>query len=198
MFDLDTRLVVSRVTYRLLRALGDPAAVEAAVRRILPEVESLSAKLELISDVGYREGAGRKLVSEAAAAEFERAWRADVRSASVEDLAAERDLVRVFLLAKREAELSEEPLVIDDLPQLTLAILRGARSEVTSQTMGSRAVRRSTRLAWDALIELYGDEVTLKERINGLKACRSEDAKDFLDLAERYLSGWRPKDFEDD
>jgi hypothetical protein len=198
MFDLDTRLVVSRVTYRLLRALNDPAAVEAAARQILPELNSLSAKLELISDVGYREGAGHKLVSEAAAAEFERTWRGEVRSASAEELAQEGDLVRVLLLAKRDADPSEGPLDIDDSPELTLAALRAARSEVRSQAQGSRAVRRSPRLAWDVLIELYGDEATLRERIEALKATSPEGGDDVLELADKYLSGWRPKDFGED
>jgi hypothetical protein len=75
MFELNTHLVVTRVTYRLLRSLGNPEAAEAAVRQILPELKSLSAKLALITDVGYREGAGLKLVSETAASEFERALR---------------------------------------------------------------------------------------------------------------------------
>jgi hypothetical protein len=198
MFDLDTRLVVGRVTYRLLRRLKDPAAVEAAVREILPELESLSAKLEVINDVGYREGVGHKLVSESAAAQFEKAWRAEVRSARVEALAQESDLVRILLLTKNEADPSEGPLNIDDSPELTLAILRAALSEVRSQAVGNRAVRRSPRLAWDALIELYGDEATLKERIEALKATGPQGSDDLLHLADKHLGGWRPDDLGED
>lgn len=198
MFELDTKFAVTRVTYRLLRSLGNPAAVEAAVRQILPELKSLSAKLELITEVGYREGAGHKLVSEAAAAEFEKALRDEVRARPVDHLAKEGDLVRLFLVAKREGDPSEAPLTIDDAPQLTLAVLRAARSEVRSQAMGSRAVRRSPRLAWDVLIELYGDEATLKERIESLKATGPKGADELLELAGKYLAGWRPKDFGDD
>lgn len=193
LFELSTHLVVTRVTYRFLRSLKNPIAVEAAVRQILPELKSLSAKLELISDVGYREGIGHKLVSETAAAEFEAAWRAEVRSTSVDDLAEEDDLVRILLVAKREAAASEGPLNVGDLPQLTLAVLRAAWSEALSQTNGSRAVRRSPRLAWDALIELYGDEATLRTRIESLKATRPEGADDLLKLADKYLDGWRPE-----
>lgn len=71
MFDLDVRLVVTRVVYRMLRSLEDPGLVEAAVRRILPELHSLSLKLELIGSVGYREGVGHKLVTESVASELE-------------------------------------------------------------------------------------------------------------------------------
>jgi hypothetical protein len=197
-FDFGSTMVVTRVTLRLLRSLKDPAAVEAAVRSILPEVTTLSAKLELITDVGFREGAGHKLVSQKAAAEFERAWRDEVRAARTDQLVAEKDVLRLLLLAKQEAQTPEPALQVSDTPKLTLSLLRGARGESLSQPMGSRAVKRSPRLAWDALIKLYGDEATLRERINQLKATHPKDEDELLKLADRYLEGWRPKQFGDD
>ncbi len=200
MFEIDTRLVVTRVMYRLLRSVGDLAGVEEVVRQILPTLETLSSKLEVINTVGYREGIGHKLVSETAAAAFEKEWREEVRSRAIDhlDLAREYDLLRVFLLTKREGELSESPFNISDEPPLTLALLRAARSDSMSQSMGSRAVRRSSRLAWDALIELFGAEVSLQERIDRLKATEPEDIEDLIELAGKYLGGWRPNNFCDD
>ncbi len=192
MFELDTRFVVGRVTYRLLRSLTDPAAVEAAVRQILPELSSLSSKLALITQVGHRENAGHKLVSENAAAEVEKCWRNDVRTSSVAQLIQERDLVRVLLLTKRETDPSLGPLMMDSSPELTLALLRSARGEVLSHTLGNRAVRRYPRLEWDALIELYGGEPTLRERIEALRTTHPDGIGDLLELADKYLSGWRP------
>jgi hypothetical protein len=65
--------------------------------------------------------------------------------------------------------------------------------------MGSRAVRRSPRLAWDVLTELFGDEVTLQKRIEKLKGAGLDDAEGVLELAEKYLAGWRPgRNFDDD
>lgn len=198
MFDFGSRLVVSRVTYRLLRSLDTQVEVEAAVRAILPEVQSLSSKQEVISDIGYREGAGHKLVSEEAAAELERAWRSEVREAVVEDLVHERDLLRVLLIAKRDVAAAEPPLELADTPELTVAVLRAARTEVRSQMAGSRAVRRSPRLAWDALIELYGDEETLRNRFDSLKAMNPQGEEELLELVGRYLSGWRPDELGED
>jgi hypothetical protein len=186
---------VGRVTYRLLRSLKDPAAVEAAVRQILPELTTLSSKFELILQIGYRENAGHKLVSENAAVEFERSWRAEVRASPVQRLLNEWDLARILFLAKREADPSEGPFNINPSPEFTLALLRAARSEVTSQSLGSRAVRRSPQLAWDALTELYGGEATLRERIESLKATRPRGENDLLELADKYLGGWRPNTF---
>lgn len=199
MFDLAPELVVKRVVYRLLRSLKNPDKVEAAVRNILRHLTTLSAMEQLINMVGYREGAGHKLVSEAAAKKFEGEWRSEVRSAPIDFLVKERQLLRILLLAKHEADPTEPPLDIPDSPSMTRALLRSARREVLSQSMGSRAVRRSTRLAWDALVELYGGGEILRERIEKLKATQQESADEqLLQLADKYLGGWRPNDFEDD
>jgi len=172
--------------------------VESAVREILPQVPSLSSKLELITDVGYRKGAGHKLVSEASAKTLEKEWRAVVRAASADALSSENELLRTLILTKRDADPNEPALTIPESTSVTHALLRSARSEVRSQSMGSRAVRRSPRLAWDVLVELYGDETILRQRIEALKSSRPDQIGDLLDLAEKYLGGWRPKDFGDD
>lgn len=193
-FEFDTALVVTRVTYRLLRSLKDVNVVEAAVSQIMPKVKYLSLRLQLIDCVGYREGAGHKLVSETAATELEKAWVKNVRSATADQLARERDLLRVLMRARQYSDPADGPLAIDESPYLTYAILRSARSEVRSQAMDSRAVRRWTRLAWDALVDLYGGEATLGQRIESLISQSPDDPDDLLSLAQKYLSGWRPVD----
>lgn len=198
MFDLETRMVVGRVVYRLVRSLKDPDQIATAVREILPDIASLSSKVNLITVVGYREGAGHKLVSEQAAAEFERDWRVEVRRASADELSKEPDLLRLLLRAKRDADPTEPSIEIPDTPDVTRAILRSARSDVRSQSVGSRAVRRSARLAWDALVELYGGEGVLRDRIKRLKASQPEGDNELLQLAEKYGGGWRPGDFGDE
>ena len=198
MFDLDTRMVVGRVVYRLVRALKDPDAVEIAVKEVLPQVQSLSSKEKLISIVGYRENAGHKLVSEAVAKTFEAEWRAEVRTATPQQLADEAGLLWTFWRVKQEAEPEEPELVVPDAPAVTYALLKSARSETRSQSMGSRAVRLKPHLAWDVVIELYGDENVFRDRIEALKGNPPNEVGDLFDLADRYLSGWRPKDSDDE
>lgn len=60
-FELNTLWAVSRVTYRLLRSLKDPAEVEAAVRQIVPQLNTLYSKMQMIYQVGYREDAGQQV-----------------------------------------------------------------------------------------------------------------------------------------
>jgi hypothetical protein len=78
-----------------------------------------------------------------------------------------------------------------------LAILRAARTEVRSQDIGNRSIRRSPRLAWDALIDIYGGEAVLKERIDELRATLPEGNDDLIQLVDKYLGGWRSDDRDD-
>ena len=194
MFDLGARLVVGRVIYRLLRSLGNQSDIEAAVGAILPQLTSLSAKLEPIIDVGYRENAGHKLVSESAAAEFERGWRAEVRAASSADLMRESELLRVLIAAKKDAEPDELLFEIPESPELALAIFKAAQGEIRSQGMGSRAIQRTPKLEWDVLVLLFNSEEEIKRRFEQLKVAKIDGEDELLELLERYLGGWRPKD----
>ncbi|MBF0387999.1 MAG: NTPase KAP [Candidatus Omnitrophica bacterium] len=195
MYEFGLEMVVGRVTYRLLRSLNDPIVVEASVRTILPQLTTLNAKLDLITTVGYMKGAGHKLVSESAADIFEKEWRAQVLQASEQTLIKERELFKVLLYAKKEGEPS---VVIPDSIGLALAILRSARSETLSQSMGNRAVRRLPRLPWDLLINLFGSEDILCKRIQDLKGVAGSEDQSLIVLAEKYLGGWRPDRHNDD
>ena len=196
-YGLNARSVVSRVTYRLLRSLNDADAVEAAVYEIIPQLTTLSSKMELIKQIGHREHIGHQLVSEAAATRFEKAWRDEVISAPLQALVQELALRWVFLFAKQVAGQSDPPLIIDKSPELTLALLREAKSETLTQQMGSRAVKRSPRLDWDSLIEIYGGEATLRERIDAVRANDAIDSDGVLALADKYLGGWCPNRYDE-
>jgi hypothetical protein len=58
-----------------------------------------------------------------------------------------------------------------------------------------RAIRRTWHLAWDTLVDLYGNEETLRARLDAVKAVASDEDSDLLELTGKYLHGWRPKDF---
>jgi hypothetical protein len=197
MLDLDTSMVVTRVVLRLLRPLPTEQAVEDAVGQIMPELRSLSAKAALLGIVGHREHQGHKLISEAAAAELERAWRAEVRAAPLEDLLAESDIGRIFFVAQDEAAAGEDPLAVPAEPRLTLAILESAKGETRGQSVGNRAVTRSLRLGWGLLVAIYGDEATLSERIDELASSDVTTDSTLLALAFKYRDGWRPAEFGD-
>ena len=201
----DTRGIVRRATYLLLRPLEDTTAVETAVRRILPEVTSLSSRVELVLLVGHRENSGHKLVSETAAYEFENMLRHEIRTAPADELAEERDPLRVLVFAKHYGWPTEEPFEIDDSSKLTFALLRSTRWEATTASSGALTVVLSPTLGPEILIDLYGGKEVLKTRIYDLKTgfdtlkpwiksrqIPLDDAEQLLVLADRYLSGSRP------
>jgi len=194
MFDNHKDIVVRRVVLRLLRALEGPEQVIAATRSILPGLSGPSAKLHLISILGHKEHEGHKLVSESDAAELERAWREEVRAASAHELAGVDNPLRLFLVAQTGVESGEEPVIVPDAPELTLALLRSAVGETRSQGMGSRAIQRSPTLTWDALVEVFGGEPELARRVADLGALEPTDSE-LLTLVARYLDGWRPEEF---
>jgi len=197
-FSLGTQMAVGRVVYRLVRSQNSEAFVEQLVRDALPLLETAFAKLTLIQMVGHREGIGHKLVPEEVAKEFEQTWRSAFRELSVDALAGEPELLRSFLIANRTAEAHEPAAVVPADVRITRGLLLSARSESRSQAMGSRAVTKSARLAWKVLVDIYGTEETLRQRIDELRAANFEDCSELLQLADRYLGGWRPKDFGDE
>jgi hypothetical protein len=193
----DARLVVVRVVLRLLRQLPGPAEALSAVKEILPRVKSLSSKSQLVNIVGYREGVGHKLVAEADAALLEQELAAELQSAPPEELKDEAELLALLYGAKfwnGGAVIHVDP----DQSDLFRALLLDARSAVLSQGFGSRAVRRTTRLQWDALVEILGSEENLKTAIDRLRQDDDEELVEVIALADKYLSGWRPDRFGDD
>lgn len=191
------RMLVKRVVLRLLRTLADdPTAVEAVVKRILPEVQSLSSQLDLITLVGHQENAGHQLIAEEAAGELEYEWRGRVRAASVDQLVEEKELLMVLFRTIDGSADGEEALAISPEPRMTLAVLNSARTEVIGQSIGSRATSRSNRLHWDIVAGMYPDEDVLQERVERLRQSElSAEAIDLIELTEKYLSGWRPREF---
>jgi hypothetical protein len=76
------------------------------------------------------------------------------------------------------------------------AVSSASVSESKSQAMESRAVIRSPRLAWKALIELFQGEDMLRARIEGMRPLLSADDP-LIQLIDKYLSGWKPDKFDD-
>jgi hypothetical protein len=188
-FDYPAYLAVGRVAYRLLRIIKEPRDVEAAACEILPRLSWLSSKLELIRLIGHREKIGTKLVSETMADILECSWRAEVRSASVEQLLSEWDLGRVLIFTNREAQDNESAWHPTDSPAMTHAILRSFRIWSEDRFVG---------FSWNSLLEIYGDESRLREQVELMKAADLKDTEGLLEMAESYLTGWRPRELVDE
>jgi hypothetical protein len=198
MFGFGTEMVVSRVVYRFIHSQNSEEFVESTVRQVLPQLTTLFAKLTLIEMVGHREGIGHSLVPAAVSNELEAAWRAELRALDVEKLAREPKLLRSLLVLKQEGTQDEPKFTVPTDTRITHSLLLSSRGEVRKQTVGNRAVTRSPRLAWDTLIEIYGDEKTLHASLKQLRESQLPGSAELVQLADRYIGGWRPKGFSDD
>lgn len=198
MFDLvNARLVVARVVLRLLRRIESPEKVMDATEQVLAEVSSLTSRFELITLVGHREGAGHKLVSESDAKSLENTLRLQIETATPEQLAREKDVLRLLYMPKTY-DAGQVVRADAGSTELAKALLLDSRSVVQSQAMGSRTVRRTTRLNWDMLVEVYGGEDELKRALDTVRESADEELASVVELADTYLTGWRPADWGTD
>jgi energy-coupling factor transporter ATP-binding protein EcfA2 len=195
-FDMRPDLIVGRVVLRLLQRLGDEAEVEAAVRRILPKLDRLSDRFDLLLLVGHKEAAGHKLISESAGTELEEELRTQVRAASVTSLAEEHDLLRLLSWAREQGTSTKPAAPLPEDPGLDAALLKQAVTETKSQQLDSRAVTRNRQLFWDTLVELAGDEAAIQRMVDRVADRIGEDQElsDAVELVGKYLEGWRPRD----
>lgn len=192
MFSWDSRFTVSRVVLRMLDQYKDPERVRHVVQGVLAAVPSLSAKRELIYLVGHLENVGHKLVTEDAAKAFQSAFLSELRAATPTQLAEEHDLGRLLWVPTHFNDEAVLSIPVDAEPEVHLAVLQALTSEIRGQSMGSRAVRRTPTLSWDTLIAVYGGEEAVADVVQAVSGAHLSDSQATLELAQRYLSGWRP------
>lgn len=191
-FDIPQELVVLRTVKKCIEAVPEASRL-AAVRSILSQVHTLFGQLQLIELVGYKKNVGLGLVPEADAESLEKEWRQRVRDASLADLVNDGDALRV-VRAAMATEPSEAAWAPPEQPIYTLKIFRSSVSLVRGQTVGNRKVTTNAHLHWDAMVEIFGSEVVIKDRLAEVKDVLTQDDEGLIDLVEKYLSGWRPKE----
>ncbi len=86
-------------------------------------------------------------------------------------------------------------MTLSSTGQLACAILKSSLGDVRSQGMGTRAVITEKVLNWESLLNLVGEESTVKEMVDSCRRNADRDAELLiaLELAEKYLDGWRPE-----
>jgi hypothetical protein len=183
-----------------LRKIEDPDALALKVKMVMPRVDNLTARLDLATMVGHREGIGRGLVSEEEARNLEEHVLSALEFADPDTLARERDPVRL-LLGAREIDQSRGEALCTRLAErdpVFLAMLRSALNESHSVTQGDVISRVEHELAWDTLCKLFGEDV-VRRRVEELVRARDrgeispdERAGLALDVARQYAAGWRP------
>lgn len=191
-FDLGRRdITVGRVTLRLLRRVEDEAEREALVSQILDGIETYSSQLNFIRNVGYRESVGHKLVSEEFAARIHTEFVTRLSLTPPAEPSREWDAWRIYDTVQTKT--GEVLLKPSDDPVLLRAVLHSLKSTARSQSTDSRQIRSEDRLAWELLVQVFGSEAAVKEAVGNVRWALGDD--EALQLAAKYLSGWRPESF---
>lgn len=203
MFDFGADLAVDRIVLRILRRSENPAERLAVVEAVLDQGVPLSATVSLLQLVGHDENAGQELIGADDAARLERDLAQTIVASEPGALMAERGLNRLFSWAERkggEGVLRHIRIALAD-DQLLAKLIRDSMAEGAGQTIGDVAQRRYATLPWEWLERLLPDG-ELDRRITGLRPRLAESLDDrgrqALALAERYVTGWRPRDVFDD
>lgn len=200
MMDVGAEIALTRVVLRVLRPVEDEQERLAIVRRVLPRVEQLSAREELVDLVGHRENVGHHLVPAAAGDELYRELYQQVVDADPAALARERQLLSLLYRAT-EGETDRRRARVRDLcadDRVVLRLLRSGYGESRGQQMGDLAVRTTPQLPWELLADIVGGEERLRERVGEVAARVDREQLDdrtriALETAERYVSGELPE-----
>lgn len=184
-------VTVNRVVLRLLRRIEDEAEREVLIAEILEHIETYSSQLNFIHIVGYQEGVGHKLVTENFDEKIHTDFIERVKKVPPTEPEREWDAWRIYDAI--QSQTGKTPLALSDDPVLLRAVLRSVKSVARSQSMGSRQVKVEGRLAWGPLVEVFGSEDAVKNIVSKVRRELGDD--ETLQLADKYLSGWRPESF---
>lgn len=170
--------------------------VESAVNAIIPQLQSFSARLELILRIGYVPDTGRRLVSEAYAQQLQEQYEQGVAAMPIEQLVYEDKPLRVLIAPVYWG--SHIAQRIDTTAPLSVhyAVFKSAVGENRHQSFESTHVHRTPVLAWGELCGVYSDESTIEQVYNRMCDDPAPDSSDLLKLIKKYLDGWRPEEID--
>ncbi len=196
--DLGPEFAVDRVVLRLLRRIGDEAERTRITQQLCGTITGFTGRIRLLWLVGRRSNPdAERLIPLAESDLLYQQVCNQIRHATSAQLVAERDP----LLLLTEA-LADDPADRQDVDQLLLddsaatALLLSAANQVHSQTLGTAAIRSQPFLDWPALRTVTGDDAVLAAMVERVAAARAVDveAMAVVELARKYLAGWRPAD----
>jgi hypothetical protein len=193
--DVGPESALDRVVVHVLGREASAGRRAVIVEALCADVQGLTGKVRLLHAAGRGTAppAGRLIPVGDSDLLFRNVCR-EVRHASAAQLTAEPNLL--WLLA---TALEEDPADREDLDKaltddgLARALLLSARIEVHEWSTGGSPARASHQLRWQLLGTVAGDDASITHLVNRVAArIRDDDEAAAVDLARRYLAGWRP------
>ncbi|WP_329553168.1 KAP family P-loop NTPase fold protein [Streptomyces sp. NBC_00696] len=203
-FDPGADYTVLRPVLTLMQQVESGEVADDISRGIYEATGSLYARHRFISVVGERGSTQSRIISPQLEIALRDRLRGEIKAAPVSELEYERELLRTVVQVVPRNEADTDVLLIEAAadPRVTARLLSTGLTTARRQILGSVQVHREDRLAWDALISVYGAEEKLREAVRGVKdsiraGVIESDSRlsRALELFDRYSSGWRPEDF---
>lgn len=185
----------------MLRRIQDPEELARQVKAAMPKIDSLSARLQVVTVVGHRPNTGEWLVPEADADELEEHLLTEIENKSAESLANEYNINRLLFRARQTDEERGKEVIMNIVSHddaFMASLLRFYQRSTTGIQDGQIGERQPV-LWWNQVCSLFGEE-TAKRRVEELRDQRrpedlGEPAGEALQLAASYASG-EPPDWE--
>ena len=185
------------VTYTINKILEqyrrNGGAVEAVVNAIIPQLQSLSAELELILLVGHLPDVGRRFVSSSYAQQLQEQYEQDVAAMPIEQLVHEDNPLRVLIAPVFWGSHVAQTIDVTAPLSVHYAVFRSAVGENRRQSSESTHVHRTPVLVWRELCGVYSDESTIARVYKRMCETPESDSAELLKLIKKYLDGWRPE-----
>ncbi len=188
------------VLIRLLRASSGQETLEAMMDELIKKVDSLSSRLTLIHMAGYREDAGRQLITEGKAEDLERMVERDLEKATSASLSEEWDLASLVRRTLSRLDGEDKTNLASRLRQHlsdNAFVLRLLSSSVNVAFIDYVPEKR---LFWDGLVTDLGDEFpeAVARVVESSKTLELDaENHEVVQLAQKYLDGWRPRDIDE-
>lgn len=194
--DPGPEMAVRSVVLRLLHKVKDEAERTEIIEALCTGVTSFSGRIRLLHLAGRLPNPSyERLIP---ASESDRLYRQvceQIRHASAVQLAAERDLADLLGAALAEDPADRESIdrALDD-DAVAERLVRSATAEVRSVPLGSSAQASEQILRWELLGTVVGDDTAISDLVERVaaRAVGDPDLAAVIDLARRYLTGWRP------
>lgn len=183
MFDVGPELSVDRVVLQLLRGVADETERTRIVEALCADAKGLTGKIRLLRAVGRRPNPQPdRLIPAAVSDRLYRQVCHEIRHASGAQIAGERDPLALLATA-----LGEDPADRENIDQI-LADDDVARTLLLAAS--------GQVLRWQLLGIVVGDDTRIAALADRIAARFRDDeaAVAVVDMARRYLTGWRPPD----
>lgn len=189
----NVKFTISTLVYRLIRAVDEQDRLKLVNQLI--EQTNLTGQLEIIEIIGYREGRGHKLLPKIDVQNLQNQLSNNILSASIEQLENCNNLIWLFYFLKEQNVALPSEILQSE--KIALTLFKSAKTEMISQHGDEVILRKEERLFWDTLEKIYSDENTLYEMIDRLNNNVEYQNEPILKLANKYRTGWRPRDNDD-